>query len=92
MVGTLMSGETTVLPPLRQELDLLEGPRAFNGAPTWSVYDPANQRFYRIGQTECEILLAWEQGSIENIVQSFNDRGLISITEEHVAAMYTFLY
>jgi len=87
-----MSGETTVLPPLRQELDLLEGPRAFNGAPTWSVYDPANQRFYRIGQTECEILLAWEQGSIENIVQSFNDRGLISITEEHVAAMYTFLY
>jgi putative peptide zinc metalloprotease protein len=43
-----MDGHVINLPPLREELDLFPGPCAFDGSPTWTIYDPVNQHFYRI--------------------------------------------
>ncbi len=54
-----MSGQTTRLPALREELALYPGPAAGNGAPTWSLQDPARNLFFRIDWLTFEILSRW---------------------------------
>ncbi|NOR69493.1 MAG: HlyD family efflux transporter periplasmic adaptor subunit [Methylomarinum sp.] len=87
-----MAGDVTELPPLRQELDLVAGPSNFDGSPTWSLYDPANQRYYRIGQIECEILMAWTQGTAAAVVEKIQQLDQLSVTEEDVTELYQFLF
>ncbi|MCK5121673.1 MAG: HlyD family efflux transporter periplasmic adaptor subunit [Methylococcales bacterium] len=87
-----MAGDVIELPPLRQELDLVAGPSNFDGSPTWSLYDPANQRYYRIGQIECEILMAWTQGTAAAVVEKIQQLDQLSVTEEDVTELYQFLF
>jgi putative peptide zinc metalloprotease protein len=44
------------LPPLRQELTLQPAPAAPDGAPTWTLHDPAANRFFQLGWPAFEIL------------------------------------
>ena len=87
-----MAGDVIELPPLRQELDLVAGPSNFDGSPTWSLYDPANQRYYRIGQIECEILMAWTQGTAVAVVEKIQQLDQLFVTEEDVTELYQFLF
>jgi len=48
-----------MLPALRQDLSLHPGPSELDGSPTWSLHDPAANRFYRLGWTAFEILSRW---------------------------------
>lgn len=48
-----------VLPALRDDLALLPGPCALNGAPTWTIHDPVRNRFHRIGERAFALLSAW---------------------------------
>lgn len=86
-----MDGVLTQLPPLRQELEVFRGPSAYNGATTWSVYDPANQRYYRIGQTECDILAAWHLADAKKIVEHINRTGTQTILTDDITRLYRFL-
>lgn len=47
------------LAPLRDEVVLEPGPALRGGAPSWTLYDPAANRFYRIGWLEFEVLSRW---------------------------------
>ncbi len=55
--------DAPTLPPLREDLQLTPGPLANNGAPTWTIYDPARNRFFRIGWHTFEILSRWHLGT-----------------------------
>lgn len=55
------------LAPLREDIKLLPGPTAHDGAPTWTLYDPATHRFFRIGWAEFEILSRWNLGTVEQV-------------------------
>ncbi len=48
--------------PLREEISLLPGPRARDGAPTWSLHDPARNLFFRIDWLSFEVLARWHLG------------------------------
>jgi len=48
-----------VLPVLREDLELVPGPRDRSGAPSWTVYDPVRSRYFRIGQVAFELLRHW---------------------------------
>jgi putative peptide zinc metalloprotease protein len=48
-----------LLPPLREDIQLLPGPPTRIGEPTWTLYDPAMHRYLRIGRLEFEILCRW---------------------------------
>lgn len=45
--------------PLREDLRLHSAASDHEGAPTWSIQDPVNNRFYQIGWVEFECLLRW---------------------------------
>ncbi len=86
-----MDGIVTTLPPLREELDLFPGPCAFDGSPTWTLYDPSNQHFYRIGQLENEILAHWELNSPEAISEQLAQHGFSSVTVDDIQHFLQFL-
>ncbi len=86
-----MDGNVIVLPPLREELDLFSGPCAFDGSPTWTLYDPANQHFYRIGPLENEILAHWELNSPEAILKQLSGYGLSNVTFDDIIQLLQFL-
>lgn len=51
-----------LLPPLRQDLQLLSGLPHADGAPSWRIQDPIRNRFYEIGWLEFEMLSRWQAG------------------------------
>jgi len=86
-----MDGNVIYLPPLREELDLFPGPCAFDGSPTWTLYDPVNQHFYRIGPLENEILAHWDLNSPEAISEQISQHGLFSVNVDDIQHMLQFL-
>ncbi len=62
-----MTGDT--LPALREDLQLQAGPTDFNGAPTWSIYDPVRNRFLRLSAFGFEIIRQWQPGSLAGLTE-----------------------
>ncbi|MBL4691981.1 MAG: efflux RND transporter periplasmic adaptor subunit [Magnetovibrio sp.] len=58
------------LPNLRDDLELLSGPRARGGAPTWTIHDPVRNRYFRIGKAAFELLSRWHLGDWDKIASA----------------------
>jgi Multidrug resistance efflux pump len=79
------------LPPLRQELALTPAPAAPDGSPTWTLHDPAVNRFYQLGWTAFEILSRWSLGDAAAVVAAVNAQTTLSVDVEDVGALAQFL-
>jgi putative peptide zinc metalloprotease protein len=79
------------LPPLREELRLLPAAANHDGSPAWMVHDPINNRFFRVGWLDFEMLLRWTQGSPQAIAQSVSEETTLRIDENDVGALLHFL-
>jgi putative peptide zinc metalloprotease protein len=78
-------------PILREDLALLKGPRAYDGSPTWTLYDPAVHRYYRIGWLEFECLHHWVIGNAEHIAAAIQQETPIDIDVVDVEQFSEFL-
>ena len=58
------------LPILRDDLELLPGPKVRGGAPTWTIYDPVRSRYFRISQVAFELLNHWHLGDWSKISEA----------------------
>lgn len=72
------------LPVLRQELGLYPADTAVDGSPTWTLHDPAANRFYRIGWPAFEILSRWNLGNAQHVVQAVRADTTLEIDESDV--------
>ena len=79
------------LPPLREELRLLPAAANHDGSPAWMVQDPVNNRFFRIGWLDFEVLLRWTQGSAKAVADSVSAETTLSADESDVGALLSFL-
>ena len=79
------------LTPLREDLSILEGPPLENGAPTWSIHDPARNTFYRIGRLEFEIISRWDLGDVGAVLDGLHAETTLTATPEDIAAIRDFL-
>ncbi len=79
------------LPPLRDELRLLPAAANHDGSPAWMVQDPVNNRFFRIGWLDFEVLLRWTQGSAKAVADSVSSETTLSADESDVGALLSFL-
>ncbi|RTZ57974.1 MAG: hypothetical protein DSZ33_06795 [Gammaproteobacteria bacterium] len=80
-----------VLPPMRSDLDVHEGPSNNDGAPTWALHDPVRNQFFRIGWSEYEIIRRWPQGNGLAIAADINRNTTLSISPEQVLTVKAFL-
>ncbi len=79
------------LPSLREELELYKAPAAFDGSPSWTLYDPANQRFYRLNRLETEILSCWYLGTPDLILQHMCTQHFENMTADDIEGVLHFL-
>lgn len=90
MAGTVKPN-AVVLPPLREEVHCLPGPTQFDGAPSWTLHDPANNRFFRIGWLQFEILSRWALADPQRISDAVNQQTTLQISLSEVEQFYQFL-
>lgn len=83
--------ETIQLPILRDDLSLYRGPRERDGSPTWTLFDPVRNRYFRIGWAEFELLSRWQMKNAEHIIQDINDKTTLHINAEHLESLCRFL-
>ncbi len=79
------------LPALRDELALFAGPPAANGAPTWSLQDPARNLFFRIDWLTFEILSRWHLNDAASILVAVQHETPIHPEAEDLEGVLRFL-
>ena len=79
------------LPPLREELRLLPAAPNPDGSPAWMVQDPVNNRFFRIGWVDFELLLRWARGTPRSIIEEVNAETTLRVDEQEVQDLVRFL-
>ena len=79
------------LPPLREELRLLPASANHDGSPAWMVQDPVNNRFFRIGWLDFEVLLRWTHGNARQVADSVSAETTLAADESDVGALLAFL-
>ncbi|MBF0624908.1 MAG: biotin/lipoyl-binding protein [Magnetococcales bacterium] len=81
----------TGLPPLREELQLFPGPRARDHSPTWTLHDPASNRFFTLGWREFEILSRWTAGRPDQVAERTRRETPLGVDVGHVQDLARFL-
>ena len=79
------------LPALRDELQLFEAARNHDGTPAWIIQDPVNNRFFRIGWLEFEMLVHWSGNDVATLIRAINESTPLNVTPSDVRQMLSFL-
>ncbi|MGE4294038.1 MAG: site-2 protease family protein [Desulfovibrio sp.] len=79
-----------LLPPLRDDLEIQPGPATLWGQPTWTLHDPAANRFFRLGLREVEILRVWRRGQAMEIAANATGTGR-AVQENDILRLGSFL-
>jgi len=68
----------------------MPGPSSADGAPSWTLHDPAAHRFIRIGWLEFEILSRWQLGTIEAMIEAIGRETILRPDPADVIDMMRF--
>lgn len=79
------------LPPLRQELALHPGPQASDGSPTWTLHDPATNRFFALSWPAFEILSRWSMGHAGDILAAIQAHTTLRVTQDELQDLLRML-
>lgn len=91
MAGQQESSEDQRLKPLREDLELIRGAPAFNGAPTWTIFDPVRQNFFQIGLEAFELISRWSSATIDGLKASMRMQTGREPSDAEIAAVSYFL-
>jgi len=85
------AGKRAVLPSLRQDLSLHPGPDDNDGSPTWTLHDPAANRFYRIGWIAFEILSRWHLNDARRVRDAVGRETTLTVDDHDLLSVIEFL-
>ncbi|HKC32892.1 MAG TPA: hypothetical protein VKC16_05475, partial [Xanthobacteraceae bacterium] len=91
MASAARAPGAAVLPPLREEIGISRGPAALDGSPTWTLHDPAVNRFYRLGWPEFEIISRWDSANADTLVERVNSETTLRVEPDDIEQMVRFL-
>lgn len=92
MTVTNESAADIRLPPLREDLKILEGPINSEGAPTWNIFDAVRNRYFRVGWAAFQLLSRWREGSVDKLLESVNTETTCRVTQKDIDDLLVFLY
>lgn len=82
----------TAPPKLRNDLILHRGPAEADGSPTWTLYDPSGNRFFRIGWLEFECLSRFgAYKTIGEVAEAVGRETALEVTPEDIMEVARFL-
>ncbi|MEM6811120.1 MAG: biotin/lipoyl-binding protein [Pseudomonadota bacterium] len=80
------------LPTLRNDIQLNEAPSESDGAPTWTLYDPAANKFYKIGWLEFECLSRFQKSkTIKKLIRDIEKETTLSADLDFIDNLLSFL-
>jgi putative peptide zinc metalloprotease protein len=79
------------LPALRQDLALHAGPDARDGSPTWTLHDPADNRFFRLSWPAFELLARWSLGKAQAVMEAVRHETTLRVEAADLTALLQFL-
>jgi len=79
------------LPPLREELALLPGPRLPAGQPSWTLHDPVRNLFFQLDWPSFEILRRWQMDDARAIAADINRQTTLHTSPQDVETLQHFL-
>lgn len=86
-----MFNQLTYFPPLRNDIETFQGPKTNGGAPTWNIYDPVRNQFFKIGWLEYEIIQRNHIQKPELIAYDICQNTTLITNPEQVLAFVNFL-
>jgi putative peptide zinc metalloprotease protein len=78
-------------PLLREELSLLPGPKLADGQPSWTLHDPARNRFFSIDWSTFEVLRRWSIADAEAIAESVSQDSTLKLGVDDIEQVSRFL-
>ncbi len=79
------------LPPIREELTIMQAAANEDGSPAWLILDPVRNRFFRIGWLEFEMLLQWHDSDANALIRKVNQSTPLNIDANDVKHLFAFL-
>ena len=87
-----MFDQELVLPTLRDDLQLNEAPSELEGSPTWTLYDPAANKYYKIGWLEFECLARFKSAqTVTNLLKKVRAETTLKPDVETIENLIKFL-
>lgn len=80
------------LPVLRNDLQLLEGPIALDGSPSWIILDPIRNKYFSIGWTAFQLLSRWSIGKASLLIKKVKQETTLDVREEDIESLLSFLF
>ncbi len=98
MVAAVQSGppsgpaEDVPVPPLRQDIELLEGRPQHSGEPTWMLFDPLRNQYFRLSRANFIFLSFWGHKTVEKVRAYSQARLKRPVGEDEVGELLKFLF
>ncbi len=89
---TTIPKQDLVLPPLREDLRLIDGASAADGSPTWVIVDPVRGKYFQIGWAAYQILSRWSGRSAQVILSQIHADTTCRATTQDIDDLLRFLY
>ena len=80
------------LPVLRNDLQLIEGPVALDGSPSWIIVDPLRNKYFSIGWAAFQLLSRWSIGKASLLIEGINKDTALDVQSVDVQNLLSFLY
>ena len=78
---------------MRGDLTLMEGMVGLDGSPTWTVYDPLRNRYFRIGWDAFQLLSRWGLGTAKAVLEAVrSETTFVHADESDVEKLMKFLF
>ena len=84
--------EDIALPVLRNDLQLIEGPVALDGSPSWIIVDPIRNKYFSIGWLAFQILSRWTLGKASLLIHKLKQESALEVNHDDIQNMLSFLY
>lgn len=92
MIPQITGGEPArPWPRLREDLTLHDGPSTPEGAPTWTLHDPARNQYFALDWVAFEVVSRLNLGSAEAVCESIRTQTLLHIEPADVLPVLEFL-
>jgi len=88
----MLKAEDLPLPVLREDLLLQPGPPAADDSPSWTIYDPARGRYFRIGWTAFQMLSRWSLATASALLKVTNKETTCHLTQQDLNELLRFLF
>jgi putative peptide zinc metalloprotease protein len=86
-----MEAQQKQWPKLREDLTLYPGPADKNGAPTWTLHDPARNQYFQIDWVAFEIISRLDLENGEAICDLISQQTTLLVSLDDVEATLKFL-